>query len=122
MPYKGVIQITTDAGIKNLCLESLSNANWWPVTSVCLHLGYDGRSTSSTGVSVPSNAKEATFSGSIKCSSGQLVSNWCSISFSPNHSCFWLANMNCKFFGVEYSKKEAPMQRLTTVETMAYQS
>ena len=95
-PYKGVVQITTDGGTKNVCWESLKNSGYWAQRTVCRHLGMDS-SASLVNVSVPSNVKKATFSGSINCNYETKFLSQCSISTSSGENCSELSYIDCKF-------------------------
>ena len=103
LPYKGVVQITTDGGTKCVCWESLQN--YWAKQTVCRHLGY-GRSYSLVNVSAPTDAKNATFSGSIKCNGGEKYLSQCSITASVSQSCSGLSYIQCKCGKIELNKKE----------------
>ena len=100
LPYKGVVQITIDGETKNVCWGGL---DYWSGEVVCRHLGYD-RSYSVVNVSIPRNAKEATFSGSINYNSDAKFLSQCSISASSSRSCLGLSYIKCT--GKETSLKK----------------
>ena len=92
VPYKGIVQITTEGGTKNVCWQSLQNqAN----DIVCRHLGYDNV-YSFVNISTPTDAKDATFSGSINCNGEEKYLSQCSINVSANESCSGLSYIECK--------------------------
>ncbi len=91
VPYKGVVQIITDSGTKNVCWESLKNQAEYVV---CRHLGYY-RVYSIFNVSIPTNAKDATFSGSINCNGEEKYLSQCSINASASESCSGLSYIGC---------------------------
>ncbi len=92
LPYKGVVQITTDSGTKNACWQSLdSHAR----NTVCRQLGYL-TTYSVVNVPVPTDAKDATFSGRINCNSQRKYLSQCSITPSAIQTCSELSYMECK--------------------------
>ena len=92
VPYKGVLQITTDSGTKNVCWERI---NYYEKYTVCRHLGYP-RAYSVINVPAPTDAKDATFSGSINCNSREKYLSLCSITASASQSCSHLSYIECK--------------------------
>jgi hypothetical protein len=103
LPYKGVVQITTDGGTKNICWESLQD--YYAKRTVCRHLGYDG-AYSLVNVSAPTDAKYATFSGNINCNGDEKYLSQCSIAASASQSCSGLAYIQCKCGKITLNKKE----------------
>ena len=93
VPYKGVVQVTTDNGTKNVCSGGLQS---YAASAFCRHLGYTGFELRRT-VAPPTDAKEATFSGSIKCHINVKFVSQCSISTSSKKSCSKLTYIYCKF-------------------------
>ena len=94
LPYEGVVQITIDGEIKNVCSQSLQQ-NYDARSTVCRHLGHDG-SYSLVNIPTPTDAKNATFSGSINCNSGDRYLSQCSINALASESCSELSYMECK--------------------------
>ena len=96
VPYKGVVQITTDSGTKNICWESLNNR---AKDTVCHHLGYY-EAYSLINVSVPTDAKHAIFHGSINCNGDERYLSQCSINASTSETiCSALSYIHCIPFG-----------------------
>ena len=93
LPYEGVVQITTDNGTSNVCSQSLQI--YQAMSTVCRHLGYDS-AYFFVGISTPTDAKNATFSGSINCNNGDRYLSQCSITTSANESCSELSYIQCK--------------------------
>ena len=93
LPYKGVIQIVTDSGTKNVCWQSLKQKK--ATETVCRHLGYL-KSYSFDKVSIPTDAKDTTFSGSINCNGVEKYLSQCSINASASESCSELSYIECK--------------------------
>jgi hypothetical protein len=93
LPYKGVVQITTDGGTKNVCWESLQN--YYAKLTVCRHLGYDW-AVSLVNVSFSTDSKYATFSGSLNCNYRDKYLSQCSITASSSQSCSGLSYIQCK--------------------------
>ena len=93
VPYKGIVQVSTDNGPKNVCWGSLKS---YSAYAFCRHLGYS-LSPSIGNVRAPTQAKEATFSGSINCYNDVKFFSQCSISTSSTQSCSELSYMECKF-------------------------
>ncbi len=91
VPYKGVVQIITDSGTKNVCWQSLQNQ---ARRIVCRHLGYTW-SYSFHSVSIPTDAKDATFSGSINCNGEEKYLSQCSINASASETCSGLSYIDC---------------------------
>ncbi|CAB4032471.1 retinoschisin-like, partial, partial [Paramuricea clavata] len=94
LPYKGVVQITTDSGTKNVCWKSLKNQ---AKDIICRHLGYNGI-FSLVNISTPTDAKNATFSGSINCNGEEKYLSQCSITASTGDSCSELSYIQCGSF------------------------
>ena len=92
VPYKGIIQITTDSGTKNVCWESL---NYNSKDFVCRHLGYRYSYSIVINVSIPTDAKDATFSGSINCNVEEKYLSQCPINASASESCSELSYIEC---------------------------
>ena len=108
IPYKGVVQITTDDGAKNVCWGSLkNNAN----DMVCHHLGYD-ELYSVVSVSTPTDAKDATFSGSINCNGEEKYLSQCSMNASASQSCSGLLYIECIPAGKMYKLDKKEMNRI----------
>ena len=104
MPYQGVVQITTDSGTKNVCWESLTHIE---DSIVCRHLGY--YYLTAHKISTPMNAKDATFSGSIKCVREDLGDRYLSqssMTASGNDSCSGLRHIDCKCGEIKLEIKE----------------
>ena len=91
VPYEGVVQITTDNGTKNVCWQSLKNQ---AKGTVCRHLGYSWL-YSLINITTPTDAKDATFSGSINCNGEEKYLSQCSINASASESCSELSYMKC---------------------------
>ncbi len=106
VPYKGVLQIITDDGTKNVCWQSLQNLT---KNIVCRHLGYYA-AYSLVNISIPTNAKDATFSGSINCTGEEKYLSQCSINASASESCSELSYIICiprgKIYKTRYEKNE----------------
>ena len=100
--YKGVVQITIDGGNKNVCWESLQN--YWANHTVCCHLGYGQSYSLIVNVSAPTDAKYATFSGSINCNSRDKYLSQCSITASASQSCSGLSYIQCKCGKIKLTK------------------
>ncbi len=83
VPCKGVVQIFTDSGTKNVCWQSLKNQ---AKDIVCRHLGYY-KAYSLVNISTPTNAKDSTFSGSINCNGEEKYLSQCSINASASERC-----------------------------------
>ena len=94
LPYEGVVQITIDGETKNVCWQSLQQ-NYRTQETVCRHLGYYS-AYSPVNISTPTDAKNATFSGSINCNYGDRYLSQCSINASASESCSELAYIQCK--------------------------
>ena len=94
LPYEGVVQITIDSGTKNVCWQSLKNQ---AKDIVCRHLGYYHSPRSFVNISTPTDAKNATFSGSIKCNGKEKYLSQCSINASASQSCSELSYIQCKY-------------------------
>ena len=92
LPYEGVVQITIDGGTKNVCWQS---SNYWAMRIVCRHLGLY-YVYSLVNISTPTDAKNATFSGSINCNGNERYLSQCSITASANESCSELSFIRCK--------------------------
>ena len=92
LPYKGVVQIAIDGETKNVCWQS---SNLLAMYIVCRHLGYNYVS-SLVNIPTPTDAKNATFSGSINCNWGERYLSQCSINASANESCSELSYIQCK--------------------------
>ncbi len=105
VPYKGVAQITTDSGIKNVCWQSLRKKF---KDIVCRHLGYN-RAYSIVNVSTPTNVKDATFA-SINCDDEEKYLSQCSINVSASESCSGLSYIKCipagKIYETRYERNE----------------
>ncbi len=101
VPYKGVVQITTDSGTKNVCWQSLKNQ---AKDIVCRHLGYD-ELYSVVNISIPANAKDATFSGSINCNGEEKYLSQCSINALASESCSGLSYIECLPRGKMYKTR-----------------
>ena len=95
LPYEGVVQITTGSGTKNVCWQTLKNG---ARDTVCRHLGYY-KAYSLVNVSVPTDAKHATFSGSINCHHQGKYLSQCATSFSSSKSCSGLSYIHCVTYG-----------------------
>ena len=91
VPYKGVVQITTDSGTKNVCWRSL---NYNVMHTVCRHLGYSF-AYFVVNITTPTDAKDATFSGIINCNGEEKYLSQCSINASASESCSGLPYINC---------------------------
>jgi hypothetical protein len=76
-----------------VCWETLKYPT--PANIVCRQLGYH-RAYKPVGVSVPTNAKDATFSGSIYCDEQEKSLSQCSIHVGANKRCSALSNIECK--------------------------
>ena len=94
LPYEGVVQITVDGETKNVCSLSLQQ-NYDAMSTICRHLGYD-YGYFLVNISTPTDAKNATFSGSINCNSGDRYLSQCSINTSASKSCSGLSYIQCK--------------------------
>ena len=91
LPNKGFVQIITDSGTNSVCKNSLlKNAK----NVVCAQLGYK-QAVSLVQKAVPSDSKDAIFSGSIDCDGGEKNLSQCSITNSSN-SCSKLSYIKCK--------------------------
>ena len=101
VPYEGVVQITTDSGTKNVCWQSLKD---YAKDIVCGHLGYN-RVYSLVNISIPTNAKDATFSGSINCNGEEKYLSQCSINASVSESCSGLSYIGCTPAGKMYKTR-----------------
>ena len=101
VPHEGVLQITTDGGTKNVCWKSLNDVS---SHVVCRHLGYDD-AYSLINVSVPTDAKHATFSGSISCNGDEKYLSQCSINSSSSESCSALSYIHCVPHGKTYKTR-----------------
>ena len=101
VPYKGVLQITTDSGTKNVCWQSLENQ---AKDTVCRHLGYYA-AYRLVNISIPTNAKDATISGSINCNSEAKYLSQCSINASASESCSGLSYIGCVPAGKMYKTR-----------------
>ena len=91
VPYKGVVQIITDSGTENICWESLKNQAKYVV---CRHLGYDD-AYSLVNISIPTNVKDTTFSGSINCNGEEKYLSQCSINASASETCSGFSYIGC---------------------------
>ncbi len=98
VPYKGVLQITTDSETKNVCWERL---HYYERETVCRQLGYR-RAYSVVNMPVPTDAKNATFSGSINCNDREKYLSQCSITASASESCFQLSYIQCKCTQIKF--------------------
>ena len=98
LPYEGVVQITTDSGTKNVCWQSLKNQAKY---IVCRQLGYYYRPRLLVNISTPTDAKNATFSGSINCNGEEKYLSQCSINASASQSCSELSYIECKCGKIE---------------------
>jgi uncharacterized phage-associated protein len=94
LPYEGVVQITTGNGTKNVCSQSLQQ-NYDAMSTVCRQLGHNG-AYFLVNISHQTDAKNATFSGSINCNYGDRYLSQCSINASASESCSGLAYIQCK--------------------------
>ena len=94
MPYKGVLQITTDKGsANNVCWGSLlNNAN----DVVCRYLGYQGVHTSNE-IAAPKTSRGATFPGRITCNGLEKYLSQCSVTDSLNKDCDEFTHIQCKY-------------------------
>ncbi len=101
VPYKGVVQIITDSGTKNVCWQSL---NYNAKNTVCRHLGYSDV-YSLVNISIPTNAKEGKFSGSINCDGEEKYLSQCSINSSASESCSGLSYIGCIPAGKMYKTR-----------------
>ena len=101
VPYKGVVQIITDSGTKNVCWESLNNQ---AKDIVCLHLGYY-RAYSLVNISIPKDAKDTTFSGSINCNGEEKYLSQCSIIASAGETCSGMSYIGCTPAGKMYKTR-----------------
>ena len=105
VPYKGVVQITTDSGEKNVCWQSLKNG---AEHIFCRHLGYD--SAYSLKIYTPTNAKYGTFSGSINCNYRVKYLSQCSFNVSASERCSGLSYIECipggKMYETRYKRNE----------------
>ena len=95
LPYKGVVQITIDGGTKNVCWQSLEQ-NYMAISTVCRHLGQSNAYYSLVNISTPTDAKNATFSGSINCNGKEKYLSQCSITASVNERCSELSYIRCR--------------------------
>ena len=93
VPYKGVVEITTENGTKNVCWESLKN-NAGRV--FCQHLGYYSYMYTLVNISNSWNIKDSLFSGSIKCDSKDKYLSQCSVNASFSKRCSELVYVECK--------------------------
>ena len=94
LPYKGIVQIALDAGIKNVCWQSL-NKNAYHI--ICRQLlGYPHR-ISVQNVSNPVDSKDAIFSGIITCNGQEEYISQCSINMQESGSCSEITYIQCKF-------------------------
>jgi hypothetical protein len=91
LPNEGFVKITTDSGIKNVCWQSLVNAE----DVVCRELGYK-QADSLVEKAAPSDSTDEIFSGSIVCSGGDKKLSQCSVTTS-SQSCSKLSYLKCKF-------------------------
>ena len=96
LPNEGFVKITTDSGIKNVCWQSLGNAE----DVVCRELGYK-QADSLVGKAAPTDLKDELFSGSIMCSGGDKKLSQCSVTTSTQ-SCSNLSYLKCKFLTKKY--------------------
>jgi hypothetical protein len=92
LPYEGVVQITTGGGTKNVCWQSLKNS---AKDVFCRQLGYGYLFIPLLNVSAPTDAKSATFSGSIDCNGSEKYLSQCSITSSANKSCSEFSHIHC---------------------------
>ncbi len=106
VPYKGVLQITTDSGTKNVCWQSSLNLD---KDIVCHHLGYYN-AYSLVNISTPTDAKDATFPGSINCNGEEKYLSQCSINALASESCSGLSYIECiparKIYKTRYERNE----------------
>ena len=91
LPNEGFVKITTDSGIKNVCWQSLGNAE----DVVCRELGYK-QADSLVEKAAPSDLKHEIFSGSTVCNYGDKKLSQCSVTTS-SQSCSKLSYLKCKF-------------------------
>ncbi len=103
VPYKGVVQVTTDSGTTNVCWESLKNY-YYARDIVCRQLGYP-RVYSFGNVSIPTDAKHATFCGNINCNYQMKYLSQCSITVSASDRCSGLSYIECKCCEIKLDKK-----------------
>ena len=116
LPYEGVVQITTDSGTKNVCWGSLKN--WVARDAVCRHLGYEG-GYFLINVSITTDAKHATFPGSISCNGEEKYLSECSINSSSSESCSALSYIHClsigKTYELRYDRNERKIRVYSTI-------
>ena len=93
VPYKGVVQITTGNGTKNVCWKSLKNS---AKHRICRYLGYT-YAQSLVKRPTTKNDKVATFSGSIDCDDDwrQRYITQCSINASTSETCSEISYIHC---------------------------
>jgi hypothetical protein len=92
LPYEGVVQITTDSGMKSVCGKSLKN-NAKKV--ICTHLGYEDVNSLSEKAASLSDTNDTLFSGKIDCNGAEKNLSQCSISTS-SESCSKLSYVKCE--------------------------
>jgi hypothetical protein len=73
-----------------------NSQNNYAKQTVCRHLGYGQWAYSLVNVPTPTDAKDATFSGSINCNGGEKYLSQCSITVSTSESCSELSYIECK--------------------------
>ena len=94
LPYKGIVQISFDAGIKNVCWQSLNN---YAYNVICRQLlGFPYR-ISVQNISNPVDGKDAIFSGIINCNGREKYISQCSINIQESGSCSEITYIQCKF-------------------------
>ena len=94
LPYKGIVQISLDGGIKNVCWQSL-NKNAYNV--ICRQLlGYP-HGVLFGNISNPVDAKDAIFSGIINCNGREEYISQCSINMQENGRCSEITYIQCTF-------------------------
>ena len=94
LPYRGVVQITTKDGTKNVCFKSLKG--YYASKVFCRHLGYQYSYTHRV-TSPPRKIENTTFLGSITCNNQEKYLSQCSITASARKSCSHLTYIECKF-------------------------
>ncbi|XP_028412182.1 uncharacterized protein LOC114535003 isoform X2 [Dendronephthya gigantea] len=93
LPFKGVVQISTDSGTMDVCWKSLKK--YPDAHMLCRSLGYDDLN-SFVNVSVPANSKHAVFSGTFTCSDQEKSLSQCLI-VASNQTCSELTYIECSF-------------------------
>ncbi|XP_028416934.1 uncharacterized protein LOC114541147 [Dendronephthya gigantea] len=93
LPFKGVVQISTDSGTVDVCWKSLKK---YPDSRIlCRSLGYD-ELNSFVNVPVPADFKDAVFSGTFTCSDREKSLSQCLI-VASNQTCSELTYIECGF-------------------------